>query len=152
MINKIKWTDLSQLRSGRSCKLIKTNGTELNNIIEEIKNFINNVDHALNSIDVTNHINIKLNKDFKPSEIRKLMKSELNLTFKKVKQKPNNVNYDILKASRQLFAIKYSQIISSGTLAINLDETSINRHIKISYSWSKKGTPNEAKTHHLLDI
>ena len=80
----------------------------MNNFTEEIKNFINEVDHNFNFIDVTNHINIKLNKDFKPSVIRKLMKSELNLIFKKVKPRPNNENFDILKASRQLFAVKYS--------------------------------------------
>ena len=145
LINKIKRTDLSLLWSERSRKLIKINGIEMNSVIEELKCFITNVDYAFNSIEITNHINSKLNKNYKPCFIRKLMKNELDLTFKKVKPRPNNVNFDILKASRQLFAVKYSQIISSDTLVINIDETSINRHIQISYSWSKKGIPKEAK-------
>ena len=117
----------------------------MNSVIEKLKCFITNVDYAFNSIEITNHINSKLNKNYKPCFIRKLMKNELDLTFKKVKPRPNNVNFDILKASRQSFAVKYSQIISSDTLIINIDETSINRLIQISYSWSKKGIYKEAK-------
>ena len=145
LINKIKRTNLSQLWKGRSRKLAKFYGTEMKNIIQELKKFINWVNHAFNSIEITNHVNFELNKNYKPYFIRKLMKSELNLTFKKVKPRPNNVNFDFLKASRQLFAVKFSQFISEDTLVINIDETSINRHIKTSYSWSKKGIPYEAK-------
>ena len=50
--------------------------------------------------------------------------------FKKVKPWPNSINFDILRASRQLFAVKYSQLISSDTFVINLDDTLINRNIK----------------------
>ena len=57
------------------------------------------------------------------------MKNELDLTFKKVKQRPNSIYFDILRASWQLFEVKYSQSISSDTLVINLDETSIQRNI-----------------------
>ena len=81
------------------------------------------------------------------------MKSEPDLTLKKVKPRPNSVNFDILRASRQLFGEKYSQLISSDTFVINLDDTLINRNIKIFFSWSKKVYPEEAKnTHHLLDL
>ena len=73
------------------------------------------------------------------------MKSELDLTLKKVKPRPNSVNFDILRASRQLFGVKYSQLISSDTFVINLDDILINRNIKISFSWSKKVYPEEAK-------
>ena len=45
----------------RSCKLIKVYAAKLSNVIDEIKNFINNIAHALTSIDLTNYINIKLN-------------------------------------------------------------------------------------------
>ena len=71
------------------------------------------------------------------------MKSEPDLTLKEVKPRSNFVNFDILRASRQLFAVKYSQLISSDTFVINLDETLINRNIKNSNSWSKKVYPEE---------
>ena len=74
-----------------------------------------------------------------------MMKIELNLTYKRVKTRPNNVDFNKINASRQLFAIKISKLIKISSLVINIDETSINRHIKSSYSWSKKGKANEAK-------
>ena len=79
-----------------------------------------------------------MNKNYKPYFIRKLLKSKLNLAFKIVKSRPNNVNFDFLKANRQLFEAKFSQFISGDTLDINIDETSINGYIKTSYSWNKK--------------
>ena len=84
LIIKIKRTDLSGLWSGRSSKFIKIHGSEIENVIEELKNFITNVDYSFNSIDITNHLNSKLNKNYKPCIIRKLMKSEPDLTLKKV--------------------------------------------------------------------
>ena len=66
------------------------------------------------------------------------MKSEPDLTLKKVKPRLNSVNFGILRASRQLFGVKYSQLISSDTFVINLDETLINRNIKFSFHEVKR--------------
>ena len=79
------------------------------------------------------------------------MKNELNLTYKRVKPRPNNVDFNKVNASRQLFAIKFSKLVKISSLVININETSINRHIKSNYFWSKKGKANEAKIIHLLD-
>ena len=46
-INKIKLTNLSVLWSGRSSKFIKIHWSEIENVIEELKNFIANFDYAL---------------------------------------------------------------------------------------------------------
>ena len=73
------------------------------------------------------------------------MKNDLNLTYKRVKPRPNNVDFGKIKACRQLFAIEFSKLVEKSSLVINIDETSINRHIKSNYSWSKKGRTNEAK-------
>ena len=52
----------------------------------------------------------------------------------------------------KLFAIKFSKLVQISSLVINIDETSINRHIKSNYSWSKKGKINKAnKILHLLN-
>ena len=80
------------------------------------------------------------------------MKSEPDLTLKKVKPRSNSVNFDILRASRQLFGVKYSQLISSDTFVINLDDTLINRNIKISFHGVKKFILKKLKTHYLLDL
>ena len=70
--------------------------------------------------------------------IRQIMKIDLNLTYKRIKQMPNNVDFNKINTSKQLFAIKFSKLVKISSLVINIDETSINRHIKSNYSWSKK--------------
>ena len=145
LINKIKHNDLFYLWRGRSNNPIKIFGKEKDLLINALKNFIDDADHAYNSIEITNYVNRILNKSYKPNYIRNLLKIELNMSFKRVKPRPNTINLEVLKASRQLFAIKFTQLISKETLLINIDETSFNRHIKNNYSWSYKGIPFEAK-------
>ena len=70
------------------------------------------------------------------------MKIELNLTYKRAKPIPNNVDFNKINASRQLLVSKFSKLVKISSLVINIDETSINRHIKSNYSWSKKGKAN----------
>ena len=113
--------------------------------MKEIKNFISDASYAFNSSEITNHINTKIQKNYKSSWIRSIMKNKLNLTYKRIKPRPNSINFDKVKACRQLFAIKFSQLLSKNSLVINIDETSINRHIKINYSWSLKGKQYEAR-------
>ena len=67
----IKRTDLSLLWSGKSCKLIKIYGAEMNRVIEKLKCFIINVDYAFNSINIKNHLNSNFNKNWKICLIRK---------------------------------------------------------------------------------
>ena len=80
------------------------------------------------------------------------MKNEPDLTLKKVKPRPNSVIFDILRVSRQLLGVKYSQLISSDTFVINQDDTLINRNIKISFHGVKRFILKKLKTHHLLDL
>ena len=86
LINKIKRTDLSVLWSRRSSKFIKIHWSEIENVIEELKNFIINVDYPFNSIEITNHINLKINKNNKSCIIRKLMIANSILLLKKLIQ------------------------------------------------------------------
>ena len=126
-------------------KWMKVFGKDKIILIDEIKDFISNIDSLFNWNHVTNHINLKLNKSYQSSWIRWIMKNDLNLTYKRVKPRPNNVDFGKIKACRQLFAIEFSKLVEKSSLVINIDETSINRHIKSNYSWSKKGRTNEAK-------
>ena len=50
------------------------------------------------------------------------MKNELKLSFKKVKLNSNTFKFDVLKASRQLFAVKFTQFNTKETSVINIDE------------------------------
>ena len=71
------------------------------------------------------------------------MKTELNLSYKRVHPRPNSICLNRIKAIRQLFIVKSLQEVSIDYLIINIDETSINRHIKTNYSWSVKGISKE---------
>ena len=61
------------------------------------------------------------------------MKTELNLGYKRVQPKPNNIDLNRVKAIKQLFIVKILKKVTSDTLVINIDENSINRYIKINY-------------------
>ena len=89
-------------------------------------------------------MNDKLKTWYKPNLIKKLLKLELNCSFKKVKPSPSSINMDKICTVRQLFAVRFWQQITSNTLVVNIDETSINRHIKSKFSWSIIGISKEA--------
>ena len=80
------------------------------------------------------------------------MKNEPDLTLKKVKPRPNSVIFDILRVSRQLLGVKYSQLISSDTFVINLNDTLIKRNLKIYFHEVKRFILKKLKTHHFLDL
>ena len=48
--------------------------------------------------------------------------------------RPNSIDLNRVKAIRQLFIVKFfSQKVTSDTLVIKIDETLINRNMKINY-------------------
>ena len=71
------------------------------------------------------------------------MRNEANLTFKRVKSRPNSIDLKRVCSIRNLFAIKFSKVVSKDALLINIDESSINRSVKIAYSWGVNGQPIE---------
>ena len=78
-------------------------------------------------LDIQNRLkansNLNVSKDF----VRKLMKNNCKLSYTRCKSRPNTIDLNKVKVSRCLFAIKFSQVIDSSTLIINVDESSINR-------------------------
>ena len=55
-----------------------------------------------------------------------------------------------IKSIRSLYVVKLRQTIASNTLIVNIDESSLNRHIKNNYGWSVKGVPWELKNSSFL--
>ena len=66
------------------------------------------------------------------------MKTDLNMSYKRVKSSPTNINLKKINNIRSLFAVKYLKEVSTETLMINVDEFSLNREIKSNYSWVSK--------------
>ena len=73
------------------------------------------------------------------------MKKSLNLSFKRLKHRPNSINMNKLKLWRSLFCIKFVQCIDSKTLIANVDELAIRRYLQLLYSWNQKGRLQEYK-------
>ena len=86
-----------------------------------------------------------MNANYSVSVIRRFMKTQMRLSFKRVKSHPNNVNLQKIESIRKLLAVTHSKSISKNTLLINIDESSINRSVKTLYSWSFRGVSNEKK-------
>ena len=112
-------------------------------LVKAIKDIIESIDYSFNAVEITKLINKKHQSDYSWTLVRNLMKTDLNLSFKRVQPRPNSINLNRVKAIRQLFILKFLNEITTDYLIINIDETSINRHIRTNYSWCLKGTSKE---------
>ena len=102
---------VEQVMRGSKRKSAKIYGKDKDIIIEELKDFVVNAIHTFNSHEISYHVNSKLQENYKPWLIKKIMIKQLNLSYKKTKLRPNNINFDKVKACRQLSAIKISQLL-----------------------------------------
>ena len=75
----MSWT---QIMRGSKRKLIKICSGDRDKFIEELKAFVTNAYHTFNSYEIINHINSKLNENYKSYWIRGIMKRQLKLTTK----------------------------------------------------------------------
>ena len=116
---------------------------EKNILIEKLKDLIERTNNSFNDVELIKTINQKLQSNYNSNIIRHLMKTKLNLSYKRVQPRPNSICLNRIKAIRQLFIVNFLQEVSIDYLIINIDETSINRHIKTNYSWSVKGISKE---------
>ena len=73
------------------------------------------------------------------------------MSYKRVKSRPIKINLKKINNIRSLFTVKYLKEVSTETLMINEDESSLNREIKSNYSWGIKGKSIETKNIFLLD-
>ena len=92
-----------------------------------IKKCILNVRSTTTAKEVTDNVNGELNTSYSANFIRGLMKSKSNLSFKRVKSRPNYIDMDRVKFIRSLFSIKFAKIVTRKALLINVDESSTNK-------------------------
>ena len=109
-----------------------------------INDFYINADKPFWAKDVVDHIKFKLNISYPLHFILRFMKNNCNLTYKKIKPRPTNINISKLRIVRLLYIVEFLKSLTLKTLIINIDESFINRHIKKNYSWSIKRWPNES--------
>ena len=152
LLYKINQSNWEQINNKSRKKLIKLYGKDKSILLNEITAFVNGWEYTFNAKEITNHINSKLNTNYSTQFIRKVMKEDLKLSYKKVSSRPNNIDFNKLKAIRTLFAVKFAQIVDKNTLILNIDESVINRGTKNHYSWCSKGIQKKLKMFHLLEV
>ena len=144
VLNKIKRSSLDYLNKYSKRSITKVSDSKEKIIVKLIKKCIQNVRSTTTAKEVIDKVNGELNTSYSVNFIRGLMKNKANLSFKRVKSRPNSIDMDRIKSIRSLFSIKFAKIVTWKTLLINVDESSINRIVKTSYSWGLKGLPKES--------
>ena len=61
-----------------------------------------------------------LNSKYSIKAIRDLMKTQMNMTFKRVKSRPTCIDLQKINNFRSLFAIKYLKETNGNTLTLNI--------------------------------
>ena len=123
--------------------LFKIYGTKEWKLTEWLKSYINSNTFTFTAREATLFVNSKLNTEYSVTNIRNFMKDRMNMSYKRVKSRPSNINIKKIDKIRSLFAVKLSKEITFNSLLININESSINRFVKSNYSWGYKGKPVE---------
>ena len=145
LFNKIKRMTIGQFNTRLNRNLIKLNYLNRKHLNKCIEEYIANTHHTFCARDVTNYVNKELSKTYPEFFIRKFMKAEMKLSYKRVKPRPNNVDLFRLNWIRKLFAVKIAKALSETTLLINMDQSSINRNMRSNRSLGFKGVEIESK-------
>ena len=142
---RIKRMKLSEVERKPIKQIIKLTLSQKKGLTKAINNTLKTTNYSIDCKEITQEVNNDLETYYPTYFIRKFMKEKLNYSYKRIKSRPNNINLDRIKSIRSLYATKLKQTITSSTLIINIDESSLNRHMKYNYGWSLKGVPWETK-------
>ena len=78
----------------------------------------------------------------KPHEVRRILKEDFNMSYRKIKEVSKHVNSDRNLILRQQFAIKFIELFSHKKHIINIDETWLGMSDFRRMKWSVKGDTN----------
>ena len=145
LISKIKRMKDFEIVRRPVRKIIKLNLKQKKILWKWINDIMKSNSYAIDWKDITVLVNNLIDTNYPIYFVRGFMKNELNYSFKRIKSRLNNIDMKKIKSIISLYLIKLNQSITSNTLVINVDESSLNRHIKYNYSWSMKGIPWEVK-------
>ena len=146
VLNRIKRSALKFQDKWKVRNITKIYGNQKKILIKSIKEYVLNAKSRLTVLEVTSSINQKLNTSYQVNLIRMIMKNEANISFKRVKSRPRNIDLKKINSTWNLFAINFSKMILEKSLLTNIDESSINRSVKNAYSWRVIGHPIECQT------
>ena len=87
--------------------------------------------------------------DCSTTKLRQIMRRELGLRYKKVKQLAPQTNRLKNLVCRQQYALKMLEVLASGRRVINVDESWLNTMAYRRHSWTKVGKSNARPTKEL---
>ena len=139
VLNKLKKEPIDKALNLKRRKINGIHVAKKKIIVGLIKAYIQNCSHTITAQKVTKFVNQELSSDYDPNFIRKVMKTLGNLSYERIKSRPSNIEMNRIKLIRKFFALKFAKMVSSKVLAVNIDESSINKGIMTSYCWEIKG-------------
>ena len=145
VFNIIKQKSIEEINHLKTRKINSIYWTKKEITLNLIKNFYQSKHTSTTAKEITAYINKTLKINYEVNFIRKFMKQQANLSYKRIKPRPNKINLERVKIIRKLFAYKFTKLVSNKTLIVNIDESSINRRVSSKYSWGFKGSPIELK-------
>ena len=143
LIGKMKLVDVAQehrvsvpLVSRLTCK-VKKNPEHLRELISQrdarearlnvIKKKVvklNETDHFIDSVaSVKKMLEEEEKTEYKERDIKLVMKKELKMSYRKVKMVPSGVNSEKSLVLRQQYALKMLELLASGKVILNVDES-----------------------------
>ena len=145
VLNRIKQKSIEEINHLKTKIINSIYGTKKEITLNLIKSYINQSTHPTSAKEITAYINKTLKINYEVNFIRKIMKQQANLSYKRIKPLLNNINLERVKIIRKLFAYKFTKLVSNKILIVNIDKSSINRRVSLKYSWGFKGSPIELK-------
>ena len=104
-----------------------------------MSNYIENEQGVYTSKEVQMYLKSEYELNLSSSSIIQHMKSNHNLSFKRVSFRPVFTDFDHIQRLKLLFAVEFSNLVDNTRILVNIDETSLSRTTKINYSWFLKG-------------
>ena len=92
--------------------------TEKQIIIQYIQKFIKNWTYPFIVKDVRSFVFQNIGRYYRYNLLHKIMKKDLNLSYKKCKPRPNSINLKEVMMKRRLFCIKFSKMLQKDTLLL----------------------------------
>ena len=127
---------------------LKPYGEEYRRIKREVKFYNKNWEFPYKVKDVKQYVDDSMDANFHGKIIRKVMKNDLNLSFKKWKSRPSSFSLSRAKAIRKLFCAHFVNKLGPSILIINVDDPPlVGRRRLITPGVRKVQTPNLKTSH-----
>jgi transposase len=108
-------------------------------VVQCVEEFCKSRTTPITSTDIRVHLHERLNVDLPPHCILKILKSKLNLSWKRSSSRPQSLDFEKVEMLKSYFSVKFLKWIDHLELLANVDESSFNRNTKENYTWSTRG-------------